>query len=40
MEHFEHVESTGLENRRWTMRSDAVCKEIPAEAPLDEVEGE
>ena len=40
IEHFEHVESTGLENRRWTMRSDAVGKEIPAEAPLDEAEGE
>ena len=35
-----YIESTRLENRRWAMGGDAMSKEVPAEAPLDEPEGE
>jgi hypothetical protein len=34
------MESTRLENGMWSMGGDAMSKEIAAEAPLDEPEGE
>ncbi len=40
VEHLKNIESARLENRRRTMRGDTMSKEVPAEAPLDEPEGE
>ena len=40
VEHLNNIESTRLENRRWAMGGDAMSKEVPTEAPLDESEGE
>jgi hypothetical protein len=40
IEHLKNIESTRLENRRRAMGGDAMSKEVPAEAPLDEPEGE
>jgi hypothetical protein len=40
VEHLKYIECTRLENQRWAMGRDAMSKEVPAEAPLDETEGE
>jgi hypothetical protein len=40
VEHLKYIESTRLGNRGWAMGGDAMSKELPTEAPLDEPEGE